>query len=245
MGVCVRGGEEWTQILSTPAEANEELFYLLSTEHKTGARAAPWALFTVSGGEQGLESGGALLTCTHPHLTPCWRQRRIKNTSCSERDKSIFIRAAPLTPPWQINIFLHNGFTKAATKSPGNAKQPHKEYRQVIEYLNLNFNYPPSRARWYLQEGSWSKIHGAWLHCPQSTVLWAARVSTAPSWQRWVSPSLLEESRIPRMRPSPREMGSSEQTILPVKIPPAGPGTGKKIHTFLGWVLGWLSGRTT
>lgn len=42
-----------------------------------------------------------------------------------------------------------------------------------------------------------------------------------------------------------QEMGSSDQTILPVKIPPAGPGTGKKIHTFLGWVLGWISGRTT
>lgn len=87
--------------------------------------------YSVCGGEWSPGKGGALHT--HPNPTPCWRQRRIKNTSCSERDKSISIRAVLLTPPWQINIFLHNGVTKAATKSPGNAKQPHKEYRKAIE----------------------------------------------------------------------------------------------------------------
>lgn len=84
---------------------------------------------------------------SHSHLLHALlEERQIKNTSCSERNKSIFIRAAPLTPPRQINTLLHNGVTKAATKSPGNAKQPHKEYRKVIEYPNWNFNYLPSRA---------------------------------------------------------------------------------------------------
>ena len=159
----------------------------------------------------------------------------IKNTSCSGRDKSIFIRAVPLTPPWQINIFLHNGVTKAATESLGNTKLPHKEYRQVIEYPNLNFNYPPSRARWCLQEGSLSKIHGAWLHCPQSTVLWAASDATAPSWQKWASASQWEKNlESPGMWPSPRGMGSSEQTTLRAKITAADPRTRKKTLSRVG-----------
>lgn len=39
----VRGGEERAQMLETPAEVNEELFYLLPTEHKARARPAPQA----------------------------------------------------------------------------------------------------------------------------------------------------------------------------------------------------------
>ena len=41
-------------------------FINLGTEHQTRARAAPWALFSVSGGEESPESGGALLTHTYP-----------------------------------------------------------------------------------------------------------------------------------------------------------------------------------
>lgn len=49
-----------------PAEAKEELLHLLGTEHKSGARAAACAFFTVWRGKQSPNRGDALLIHTPP-----------------------------------------------------------------------------------------------------------------------------------------------------------------------------------
>lgn len=67
----------------------------------------------------------------------------------------------------------------------------------------------------------------------------------APSWQVMSPPSSEKNLESPGMRSPPREMGSSEWTILPVKRQPAGPGKGEKTHSCLGGILGGLSGPAT
>lgn len=149
---------------------------------------------------------------THPSPTPCWRWRWIKNTSCWGKDKSIFIRAELLTPPWQINIFPHNGVTKAATKSPGNTKQPSKEYCKVIEYQKSEFQL--STFKGTLLSAVEESIKYSWS---QGSLLPASQALEATEQEveyRQCHIAYGKNLDSTKTWPSPKMMASSKQTGL-------------------------------